>query len=70
MTDFSEQAYEALKARMCKAQPYCSAECPLFALAQEKGLHACGSLCELAFLKDPQECIRRLNDWAAEHPEN
>lgn len=51
----TEEEYQEKKKAICARYTSCSDACPFFREAGEEGIHACGTLCEILYLKNPEK---------------
>ena len=59
----TDQEYQEKKARMCKSFTTCKDGCPFFDYCTERGIHACGVLCEIVEFKNNDKAMEIVENW-------
>lgn len=55
--------YRKRRDAICDNFTMCSDDCPLFHHQNAKGIHACGTMCDLLFQTDGDTCEKLIIKW-------
>ena len=59
----TDQEYIAVKKEICAMQTACNSVCPFFRYQEERGIHACGCLCEVLEMTDIDKAKELAAGW-------
>ena len=59
----TDRDYKTVKKEICSLQTACNSKCPFFRYQEERGIHACGCLCEVLEMTDPGKAKELAAGW-------